>query len=789
MKSQSRINVKADRINPSELNDKRIDLAEIDNRVHIAKFVEKKKVGQETYEFTFAIINGFSYQPGQYVWLSLPRLKAKDNKGNRRAMSIAKSSADGSSISVVFRNTPSDFKHAALKLKLNDEVEIIGPNGSSFCLPNDKKQQLVLLAGGTGIAPFISLLRSEVLNKTKRRIRLFYTDERGSEAAYHAELHDIKLPGYNFVYSKNPIDATSFADLKNDKGTLFYISGPQGFVDYYYKLLKEVGIKRSSMRFENFYPSSDVVALMRELFKDGEYLPHISGDNELTMQRRDILFSAIQSSSHHIVITDINGVIVLANKAAENITGFAFSEMQGQTPRLWGGLMPTSFYHKLWSSKLHGATINEEIVNRRKDGSLYLVMSHIAPIKDRSGKIIGFIGTEEDITDIRQREIEAKTNASLLESTLLGIAEGLIITDKEGKIKRLNLATCELLGFDKDELIGKKLVDAIELLDKDEKTILKNDRVVERVLTSKKSIISDSIANGFYYRKKDGTTLPVNIAVSPILESRQLVGVIEIFRDISKDKEIDTAKSEFVSLASHQLRTPLSSINWYAEMLLSGDAGKLNKQQQEYMNEVDRANSRMVGLVNSLLNVSRLELGTFVLDSEKLNPKDCAEQILIEIKTKSDEKKQKLDIVFDPKTPEIIFDKKYLEMLYQNLLSNAVKYTPEKGKIELTVRAAKTGEVIDGYKIPKAGIIITVADNGYGIPKNQQDKIMTKLFRADNALDKDADGTGLGLYIIKSVIDHSNGNLWFKSVENKGTTFHAYLPLETAKKEGTKKLS
>lgn len=207
------------------------------------------------------------------------------------------------------------------------------------------------------------------------------------------------------------------------------------------------------------------------------------------------------------------------------------------------------------------------------------------------------------------------------------------------------------------------------------------------------------------------------------------------------------------------------------------------------MNEVDRANSRMVGLVDSLLNVSRLELGTFVLDSEKLNPKDCAEQILIEIKTKSDEKKQKLNIVFDPKTPEIVFDKKYLEMLYQNLLSNAVKYTPEKGKIELTVRGAKADEVIDGFKIPKAGIIMTVADNGYGIPKAQQDKIMTKLFRADNALDKDAEGTGLGLYIIKSVINHSNGNLWFKSVEKKGTTFHAYLPLETAKKEGTKKLS
>lgn len=272
-------------------------------------------------------------------------------------------------------------------------------------------------------------------------------------------------------------------------------------------------------------------------------------------------------------------------------------------------------------------------------------------------------------------------------------------------------------------------------------------------------------------------------------ENGKAISMTGVNFDVTKEQEISKAKNEFVSLASHQLRTPLSSINWYSEILLNGDAGKLTKKQHEYVSQVDRANTRMVELINALLNVSRLELGTFMLDAEKLNLKQCSEQIITEIKTRSDEKHQKLNITFEPHTPDIIFDKKYLEMLYQNLLSNAVKYTPEKGKIDLVVGPAKAGETIDGYKIPKAGVVITVADNGYGIPKNQQDKIMTKLFRADNALDKDADGTGLGLYIIKSVIDHSKGNLWFKSTENKGTAFHAYLPLETAKKEGTKKLS
>jgi signal transduction histidine kinase/ABC-type amino acid transport substrate-binding protein len=340
--------------------------------------------------------------------------------------------------------------------------------------------------------------------------------------------------------------------------------------------------------------------------------------------------------------------------------------------------------------------------------------------------------------------------------------------------------------FDLDK---SKVHSTAELLEQSREVILPEDK--DKTAKKREEELNKGGKYDIVFRVKwrDGSVHYLRSFGTSEEKDGKVAKIYSVNLDVTREQEIDKAKSEFVSLASHQLRTPLSSINWYSELLLSGDVGKLNKQQLEYMHAVDNANTRMVELINALLNVSRLELGTFVLESEKLNPKDCAEQIIKEIKTRSDVKHQQLNIVFDPKTPEIVFDKKYLEMLYQNLLSNAVKYTSEKGKIDLIVGPAIAGQVVDGYTIPNEGIMITVADNGYGIPKNQQDKIMTKLFRADNALDKDADGTGLGLYIIKSVIDHSNGNLWFKSVENKGTTFHAYLPLETAKKEGTKKLS
>jgi len=128
-------------------------------------------------------------------------------------------------------------------------------------------------------------------------------------------------------------------------------------------------------------------------------------------------------------------------------------------------------------------------------------------------------------------------------------------------------------------------------------------------------------------------------------------------------------------------------------------------------------------------------------------------------------------------------------MVLQNLLSNAVKYTPEKGQVKFNISQHNTGETVAGILVESDSVYVEVNDTGMGIPKKQQDKIFTKLFRADNVRAADTEGTGLGLYIVKSIVDHSGGRIWFNSEENKGTTFSLLLPLEgMKKKEGTKSL-
>ena len=242
-------------------------------------------------------------------------------------------------------------------------------------------------------------------------------------------------------------------------------------------------------------------------------------------------------------------------------------------------------------------------------------------------------------------------------------------------------------------------------------------------------------------------------------------------------RSLDLAKDEFVSIASHQLRTPLTALKGYVGMILDGDTGFINDKQREYLTEIKNANDRMINLITALLNVSRVDLGVFVVEPEPVNLEKVAESLLKESEARTNSKKLVVTTSFEKDLPPINADLNIIRMILQNLFSNAFKYTPPEGKIALNIKK-------DG-----SNVVISVTDTGYGIPANVQSKIFTKMFRADNARVKDPDGTGLGLYIIKATIEKTGGKIWFESEENKGSTFYVALPLEgMKKKEGTKRL-
>jgi signal transduction histidine kinase len=264
-------------------------------------------------------------------------------------------------------------------------------------------------------------------------------------------------------------------------------------------------------------------------------------------------------------------------------------------------------------------------------------------------------------------------------------------------------------------------------------------------------------------------------------------------KHIKKEIEIDRAKSDFVALASHQLRTPLSIIKWYVDFMLEEDAGPLNPDQKRYLKEVYKSNEHLIELVNALLDVSRIDVGTFAIKPEPSDLVQIANSALEAIGKDIAEKNIQLIKNFDKGLPNINLDPKLTKVVFQNILYNSVKYTPKGGIIGVNIKKRQND------------ILIEMFDSGCGIPPGSQPKIFTKLFRAENVKKIESEGTGLGLYIVKAIVDKSGGKIWFESKykepkdgeaqakNEKGdinTTFYISIPLKgMIKKSGSKELT
>ena len=234
-------------------------------------------------------------------------------------------------------------------------------------------------------------------------------------------------------------------------------------------------------------------------------------------------------------------------------------------------------------------------------------------------------------------------------------------------------------------------------------------------------------------------------------------------------EELAHAKDEFVALASHQLRTPPSIINWYAEMLISGEIGALNDKQMEYVKEISQANERMVKLVSDFLNISRIESGTLAIKPEPTNIIDVSDSMIREFTKQIAERKIMVDKDYDKDLPPISVDQRIMVIALENLISNAIKYSPAGGKIAISIKK-------DG-----PDVVLCIKDNGYGNPKKDYGKVFTKLFRGENIVTKVAEGTGLGLYLTKAAIEQAGGTIRFESEEGKGSAFYVTIPLSGMK--------
>jgi len=239
-----------------------------------------------------------------------------------------------------------------------------------------------------------------------------------------------------------------------------------------------------------------------------------------------------------------------------------------------------------------------------------------------------------------------------------------------------------------------------------------------------------------------------------------------IIQEVEQMAKLNKMKTEFISVASHQLRTPIAAVRWQVELLLSKFGEGLTEKQKEKLENIDVMSSKMKRLVNDLLDVARIDQGKLILKKEKFDLAEIVKNEVKEVESLAKSKQIKIYFSSRKKIPAMSGDPDKIKIAVENLISNAIKYTLEKGRIKIGVSADENN------------LNFSIEDTGVGIPEKQQKMVFKKFFRSSNIARYQTEGTGLGLYIAKSIIEQSGGKIWFVSQENVGTTFSFSLPLK-----------
>lgn len=377
------------------------------------------------------------------------------------------------------------------------------------------------------------------------------------------------------------------------------------------------------------------------------------------------------------------------------------------------------------------------------------------------------------LDQVRKEKDRVVHERDKINAILHGIGDGVFFIDKDHKVMMFNDSAMEMSGFGSREVLGKKYDNLLKFKYQEDKKVY--HKFIEDTIKSGKM---KEMAHHVLLQKKDGKYVPVN-AIATLLkdDDGKTMGCVVVLRDMTMEEKVEKMKTEFVSLASHQLRTPLSAVRWFLEMIIDGEAGKLNEEQERIMHKIATSNDRMIKLVNGLLNISRIEAGRMMVEPELTDMIRLIKVVIAELRPLIKAHNHKFKLVRGDKIPKINVDPKLINQVVMNFLSNAIKYTPGGGKIEVEIK--KVGN----------SVRIAVKDDGLGVPKDQQGSLFKKFFRANNVSSTSIKGTGLGLYVTKSIVKASGGQIGFKSTEGKGSTFWFSLPLTGSKRiEGEKSL-
>lgn len=371
----------------------------------------------------------------------------------------------------------------------------------------------------------------------------------------------------------------------------------------------------------------------------------------------------------------------------------------------------------------------------------------------------------ERIVDERTNQLEAERNKMAV--VLSGITDGIVALDLQRNIITFNKNLELLTGYKAEEVLGKPISEIFSFAHNDKEL---SGEVYAPVLRENfEGVVFQMQGVVLKTPKTDQKT--VNIITSQIRDGGKVkLGCILTLHDVSREKQLEEMKLDFVSMAAHELRTPLTAIRGYAELLQEGLRTQLPEEHQQLLERLIISTENLAGLIENLLNVSRIERGKFKVESTPLPITPLIQETITNLQSQALVKKQTL-LFSAPTSPQsfVLADKFRIYQVLINLISNALTYTPVGGTI--TVSIEEKGAQME----------ISVRDNGIGIPKEAIPNLFTKFFRVSGPLEEGSKGTGLGLYISKSIVELHKGTIRVESVLGHGSTFIFTLPIATQK--------
>lgn len=363
---------------------------------------------------------------------------------------------------------------------------------------------------------------------------------------------------------------------------------------------------------------------------------------------------------------------------------------------------------------------------------------------------------------LSEASIEIDNEKTRLHAILSQMQDGVIVTDASGHVQLLNPAAEDMLGYTEKELLNKSWLESVDAVDDDGVEVARDKRP-ERHVLKRHQRTRHTLIN---FRRKDGSIITVDALGNIYKINGKLTGAIASIRDVTALHKADRAKSDFVNLASHQLRTPLSSIRWHAELLMDEGIKDLKGDQQESLRSIDESAKKMSLLVNDLLSMARIESGSIMSSRQKVSLQTLVEHVSSEFEAEATERKISIELKSLSKIPPFSTNESALHQCIASLIDNAIKYSHDDSSV--VISASQEDD----------GLIIKVKDSGIGIPENQHTAIFQKFHRASNATKHRTDGTGLGLYLAKSLVEILQGEIWFDTAINKGTSFYIRIPVD-----------